>query len=446
MHINPFHPPSRSTPVPRPNADLRRPLDGLAMNQQDHVEVRTAHRGRRLMGSSLAAAVLATAALAGTGTASAHVVETAMAPPTVHDRAAVGLPTAKVEKILAENEELKALDAKFDRLVGPADGGSYVNDTGELIVLTTNRSAAAEVRAHGGQARVVENSEKHLTAIVEKLNAFSADHPTGSIQTWGVDTITNEVTVTRTAGAHDAATNAFLARARALGDVTVTAAPASEAPQTTDGLYGGLEYGHTFRSDGTWTVCSLGFNAVDSANRYVNVTAGHCLSSRPSLYRYVGSTAYLIGSTRSFNYPGRDYGVFNNSYPSYWTPVAAVANYAGGSIAVRGSWGNPPVGATVCKSGRTTGFTCGTITALNQTVVYSGGYTIYGLTRHNACVEGGDSGGANISSGGYALGMTSGASTSSGKCLSKVGGQNVSWYQPIVPALNANGLRLLVTP
>ena len=72
------------------------------------------------------------------------------------------------------------------------------------------------------------------------------------------------------------------------------------------------------------------------------------------------------------------------------------------------------------------------------------GKVISGLTRHTACVERGDSGGANISTGGYALGLTAAASLpASGKCLSKIGQENRSWYQPIGEALSRNGLRLL---
>jgi streptogrisin C len=101
------------------------------------------------------------------------------------------------------------------------------------------------------------------------------------------------------------------------------------------------------------------------------------------------------------------------------------------------------VGATVCKSGLKTGFTCGRITALDVTASY-GANIIYGLTQHNACVEPGDSGGSNISGGAYALGVTSGASLVDRKyCLSRYGQRNVSWYQPIGEALSRNGLRLL---
>ena len=66
----------------------------------------------------------------------------------------------------------------------------------------------------------------------------------------------------------------------------------------------------------------------------------------------------------------------------------------------------------MCKSGITTKWTCGIITAKNETVTYTGGKTVYGLTRHTACVEPGDSGGANVSVfyGYHAEGVTSGAS------------------------------------
>ena len=76
-----------------------------------------------------------------------------------------------------------------------------------------------------------------------------------------------------------------------------------------------------------------------------------------------------------------------------------------------------------------------------------GGKTVYGLARHNACVEPGDSGGANISADGYALGVTSGASTDS-PTVAGAGPAtaNISWYQPIGEALSRNGLRLDLDP
>ena len=106
----------------------------------------------------------------------------------------------------------------------------------------------------------------------------------------------------------------------------------------------------------------------------------------------------------------------------------------------------------VCKSGITTKWTCGIIAAKNETVTYTGGKTVYGMTRHTACVEPGDSGGANVSvfAGYHAEGVTSGASVFVDarrleRCLAKRGQQNVSWYFPIADSLAYYGPKYGVT-
>jgi streptogrisin C len=91
------------------------------------------------------------------------------------------------------------------------------------------------------------------------------------------------------------------------------------------------------------------------------------------------------------------------------------------------------IGFSVCRSGQTTGWHCGTIQAFNQTVNYAAG-PVYGMTRTNACAEPGDSGGSFIS-GNSAQGMTSGGN---GNC--RTGG--TTYFQPIGPALQAWGLTL----
>jgi streptogrisin C len=90
----------------------------------------------------------------------------------------------------------------------------------------------------------------------------------------------------------------------------------------------------------------------------------------------------------------------------------------------------------VCRSGRTTGWRCGTILGRNETVNYPQG-AVSGLTRSNACAEGGDSGGSWIS-GNQAQGVTSGGS---GNCSS--GG--TTWFQPVNEILGVYGLTLVTT-
>jgi streptogrisin C len=74
--------------------------------------------------------------------------------------------------------------------------------------------------------------------------------------------------------------------------------------------------------------------------------------------------------------------------------------------------------------------------ARDETINYSQG-AVSGLSRSNACAEGGDSGGAWIS-GNQAQGTTSGGS---GDCTS--GG--TTWFQPVNEILGAFGLTLVTT-
>ena len=67
---------------------------------------------------------------------------------------------------------------------------------------------------------------------------------------------------------------------------------------------------------------------------------------------------------------------------------------------------------------------------------YGNNQVVRGLFQHTACVEAGDSGGANMT-GNYAQGITSGAALIDGQCLEKSGQTNESYSQPIGEALSA---------
>ena len=108
---------------------------------------------------------------------------------------------------------------------------------------------------------------------------------------------------------------------------------------------------------------------------------------------------------------------------------------AGGAVAVKGST-QAAVGATVCRSGSTTGWHCGQIQGFNSTVRYAEG-SVSGLIRTNVCAEPGDSGGSLLA-GNQAQGVTSGGS---GDCTS--GG--TTYFQPVNEILQTYGLRLLTS-
>ena len=93
-------------------------------------------------------------------------------------------------------------------------------------------------------------------------------------------------------------------------------------------------------------------------------------------------------------------------------------------------------GSSVCRSGSTTGWHCGTIQQRDASVTYPQG-TSTDLTRTSVCAEPGDSGGSFISVD-QAQGVTSGGS---GNCTS--GG--VTYFQPIREILTAYGLTLMTS-
>ncbi|MFF8956824.1 S1 family peptidase [Streptomyces sp. NPDC014894] len=170
--------------------------------------------------------------------------------------------------------------------------------------------------------------------------------------------------------------------------------------------------------------CSLGFN-VRSGNTYYALTAGHCTNGRPS-WTFSGGT---LGNVYAGQFPTYDYGIIRH---------ANNANADGRVYLHNGTYrdivnaANPSVGQRVERSGSTTGWRNGSVTALNATVNYGGGQLVYGTIQTNVCGQPGDSGGP-LFSGNTAHGLLSGGS---GNCTS--GG--ITFYEPVTRPLGLYGL------
>ena len=108
--------------------------------------------------------------------------------------------------------------------------------------------------------------------------------------------------------------------------------------------------------------------------------------------------------------------------------------YNGTSQPITGA-GNAVVGQSICKSGSTTGVTCGTVQATNVTVTYAEGQ-VFQMVQTNVCTQPGDSGGSWFS-GSTAIGITSGGTI--GGC----GAGFQSFFQPVTEALAAYGVALI---
>ncbi|MDP9443122.1 MAG: S1 family peptidase [Actinomycetota bacterium] len=382
---------------------------------------------RRRHRRSLTLGAIAAIALLAVGTAPA-----AQAAPTPGDR----LRLATTDERAAAERRLDLLADRVEAALGERrTAGAYIDRSGDLVVTVTSRAAATAVRAAGATPARVRFSARQLDAVQDHLDGIAASRGVADgIYGWYVDVRDNAVVVTAGAGRRGPQVRSFLTAARSFGDRVVVERSAA-APVSAAYLYGGQEIAMS-----TGGRCSNGFNATNSSGRYVLITAGHCAEGYPTFYR----NGTKIGRTRAYSFPTNDYAAVKIASPSYWNPQGAVDMYNGYARVVRG-YSSAPVGSSLCKSGRTTGWTCGTIQAYNQTVNY-GGDVVYGLVRHSACVEQGDSGGSNMN-GNYAQGVSSGGQlySSGGRlvCGQKVGQPNVSYYQPVQEALSAYGLRLI---
>lgn len=181
--------------------------------------------------------------------------------------------------------------------------------------------------------------------------------------------------------------------------------------------------------------CSAGFNARNSAGTRYVLTAGHC-TEMGGTWSGSGGT---IGPVSGTSFPTNDYGrITVTSASAVSTPL--VDRYSSGSdVTVTGPAASS-VGQAICRSGSTTGWRCGSVTALNQTVNYGGGDVIYGLTRTTACAQPGDSGGPYVSNPGTGTRVTARGLLSGGSGNCSSGG--TTFFQPIQEVLSAYGLTL----
>ncbi len=324
----------------------------------------------------------------------------------------LGLSKGQVTERLAAEAEAADVEEALAEQLGASFGGAWVSGAdAQLTVATTDAAEVGAIEARGAVAKVVDHSLSDLKSLQKTLDSAGVERDAA---VRSVDVRHNAVTV-RTS---DTAAAERIVEKAGVDPSAVRTVKSAEAPRTYYDLVGGDAYyiNNTSR-------CSIGFS-VTKGSQQGFVTAGHC--GRPGAST-TGYNQVAQGTFQGSTFPGNDYAwVATNSN---WTATPYVN---GGAVRVSGSQ-QAAVGSTVCRSGSTTGWHCGTIQQHNTSVTYPEG-TINGVTRTSVCAEPGDSGGSFIS-GSQAQGMTSGGS---GNCSS--GG--TTYYQPVNPALSVYGLSL----
>ncbi|WP_214326700.1 S1 family peptidase [Nonomuraea sediminis] len=297
-------------------------------------------------------------------------------------------------------------------------GAWYEGPEAALVVASVSASDSAAITGSGAQARTVTRSFAQLLAVKNGLDHSPAP---SSVFGWGVTPQDNAVTVS----ASDADQALAWARSSGVDTAAVKVTVAQERPR----LFYDIRGGDAYYIPSKGYRCSIGF-AARRGTQVGYTSAGHCGSVGDATN---GSNQVAQGTFQISSFPTNDYSwVATNSN---WTAPGVVNGYSAGILPVHGSTVTQP-GGSICRSGSTSQWHCGTVQALNQTVNYAEG-TVYELTRTNVCAEPGDSGGAFIS-GDQAQGMTSGGS---GDCTS--GG--TTYFQPINEILSTGGLTLITS-
>ncbi|MFE9054888.1 carbohydrate-binding protein [Streptomyces mutabilis] len=395
------------------------------------------HRHTRAVGAAVAAtAALLVAGLSGSASAgtapdataptAAETLRTDAAPPALLRAMErdLGLDRRQAERRLANEADAGAVAGRLRAALGDDFAGAWVRgaESGTLTVATTDAADVAAIEAQGAVAKVVRHSLANLDAAKSRLDRAAAgrDGDAADAPVRYVDVRTNTVTVQ---AVRPSAARALLDAAgldAGLARVEQTA----EKPRPLYDLRGGEAY--YINNSGR---CSIGF-PVTKGSQEGFATAGHCGRTGAST---TGYNRVAQGTFQGSVFPGRDMAWV--AVNSNWRATPYVSGAGGQNVQVTGST-QAPVGASVCRSGSTTGWHCGTVQQHNTSVTYPEG-TITGVTRTTVCAEPGDSGGSYIS-GSQAQGVTSGGS---GDCRS--GG--TTFFQPINPLLQNYGLTLKTT-
>lgn len=331
---------------------------------------------------------------------------------------------ARLDSQGAQHKALKMLVGK-----GVATDGAFFRADGKLTVNAGDAKAAKAIEEAGLTARVAQRGQAALDRIKADLDARAVKQAPIGVVAWSVDLSSDTVTV-EVNNDSSAAARSFIKAAKAHGDaVRIVTGKAEVEPKAV------VPPGSKMTFDGMY--CSVGFGAHDASGKQYLVTAGHCVEFLEDLY-YNGSHFAKGTNTRYvYGQPSVDMGIA--AVDADDSIGMSVNTYGqGGSPVVQGSTRAVP-GASLCKAGATTGWTCGKVNSYNATVNYPS-TVVTGLASSSVCVESGDSGGAYIS-GNQAQGMTSGGPKNQ-KCNRGVYSSGSSYFQPLDDALSHYGLTL----
>ncbi|WP_436757736.1 S1 family peptidase [Streptosporangium sp. V21-05] len=348
----------------------------------------------------------------------------------------LGLTRRQAEARPRNEIRLAPVEARLREELGGRFGGSWFTGTTArtLVVATTSAADIPAIVSAGARAEVVRASLATLKAVKRKLDDALPARPAGGSVRY-VDVRSNKVVVLsryapvtqnviKSIGV-DANLVVVLASKEDPRPLRVPNRPLHVPERPRYGLKGGDAY---YTGTGR---CSVGFPVTRGDHRGF-VTAGHCGRKGDVT---TGFNQVAQGVFRGSTFPVSDFAWI--AVNDDWVPTAEVSSGgAGTTVPVAGAT-TAIEGASVCRSGSTTGWHCGLILQRDVSAVYPTG-KIFELTRTNVCSERGDSGGAFVSID-QAQGVTSGGWGDCGTGAT----DTVTYFQPIREILKAYHLTLM---
>ena len=344
-----------------------------------------------------------------------------------------GISLDEAARRLDNQSRFTELADRLAEQLGDRGAGGYLDRrTGELVVNVLDERAADEVREAGATPRMVRYSLAELEDVSGQLDRDGEAGRAGHVVSMGMDPEANAVVVTIPASAEREAAR-FIEQVQSFGDRTRIEFSRDAPPAF--GAFNIYAGGHAINT-GVGT-CTAGFAAKDASNYRYMLTAQHCVAGN-------NFNVYMFGQffgQRWWQSQAYDTASVLNWYPANMNQLPRVWHWNNGYVVVKG-WLTSYKNWYVCKSGLTTKWTCGYVTATGQKVwVAAIANYVWNLTAANMCAAAGDSGGPVVLKSGlywYATGITS---------LYNIpppcNVNSKSWYVPIGTALAQTGLSIV---
>ncbi|GAA2236771.1 hypothetical protein GCM10010401_06080 [Rarobacter faecitabidus] len=321
----------------------------------------------------------------------------------------------QAKKRIKLEEKARQLEPRLQKKLGKKFAGLWISKNGKKIVVgVTTKKAAKVVKKAGATPKIVKSN---LTTLKKRATKISKNAPSDikNVNSWWVDPATNKVVIE--ARSKKAAKAAATAAGLTAGTYEITVSDDVIVPVRD--YWGG----------DALSGCTLAFPVYGGF-----LTAGHCAVEGKGHILKTEMTGGQIGTVEASQFGDGIDAAWAKNYGD-WNGRGRVTHWnGGGGVDIKGS-NEAAVGAHMCKSGRTTKWTCGYLLRKDVSVNYGNGHIVT-LNETSACALGGDSGGAYVWND-QAQGITSGSNMDTNNCR--------SFYQPVNTVLNKWKLSLVTS-